>query len=364
MVWPALLPPWKRATTSPRSASRSVSFPFPSSPHWAPTITIPGIPIDDYEVSGRSVALAARRGGARRGRRPQRASLEPSGVRRVEHLGNRAAHPDFADRILEALDLEVRKLLAHELGRQLDGMLGRVAVVAGRDRVQEAVAAVDRLVGHEPRHRFDRRREALVNALQEFVHLFRSGPVLADARVHRASSPWGTSFRTLPRTGRRAQSIRSVAPGPPGRSADLRRDAAHPDLADRRLDALDLEVGELVADEVRRQVDGALRRVAVVAGGGREDDPVATVEQLVGDEPRHRLDAGGERLIHAADQLLHLLGGNLVLADAGVHQPSNRTRHYRQATPSLRRLSYLVPGDAAPCFEQLRGLLRRRRRAG
>ena len=43
IVWPALLPPWKRTTASARSASRSVIFPLPSSPHWAPTITIPGI---------------------------------------------------------------------------------------------------------------------------------------------------------------------------------------------------------------------------------------------------------------------------------------------------------------------------------
>src|SRR5215218_7569688 len=43
IVWPALLPPWKRMTMSDRSASRSVTFPFPSSPHWAPTITSPGM---------------------------------------------------------------------------------------------------------------------------------------------------------------------------------------------------------------------------------------------------------------------------------------------------------------------------------
>src|SRR5919112_1436869 len=42
MVWPALLPPWKRTTASACSASRSVIFPLPSSPHWAPTMTMPG----------------------------------------------------------------------------------------------------------------------------------------------------------------------------------------------------------------------------------------------------------------------------------------------------------------------------------
>src|SRR4051794_12595442 len=32
-------------TTSARSAMRSVTFPLPSSPHWAPTTTSPGIPV-------------------------------------------------------------------------------------------------------------------------------------------------------------------------------------------------------------------------------------------------------------------------------------------------------------------------------
>src|SRR3954447_15210525 len=43
IVWPALLPPWKRITRSACSASRSTTFPLPSSPHWAPTMTSPGI---------------------------------------------------------------------------------------------------------------------------------------------------------------------------------------------------------------------------------------------------------------------------------------------------------------------------------
>src|SRR6476620_7810196 len=43
IVCPALLPPWKRTIASARSASRSVTLPLPSSPHWAPTITSPGI---------------------------------------------------------------------------------------------------------------------------------------------------------------------------------------------------------------------------------------------------------------------------------------------------------------------------------
>ena len=38
-VWPALTPPWYRTTTSADLLNRSVIFPFPSSPHWAPITT-------------------------------------------------------------------------------------------------------------------------------------------------------------------------------------------------------------------------------------------------------------------------------------------------------------------------------------
>src|SRR3954447_16051681 len=44
IVWPALLPPWKRTIVGARSARRSTTFPLPSPPHWAPTITTPGMP--------------------------------------------------------------------------------------------------------------------------------------------------------------------------------------------------------------------------------------------------------------------------------------------------------------------------------
>src|SRR6185312_9622636 len=41
MVWPALLPPWKRTTMSARFDSQSMILPLPSSPHWAPiTVTL------------------------------------------------------------------------------------------------------------------------------------------------------------------------------------------------------------------------------------------------------------------------------------------------------------------------------------
>src|SRR3989442_10908298 len=45
-VWPALLPPWKRTTTSAPAARRSTTFPFPSSPHCVPMMTVAGIRLE------------------------------------------------------------------------------------------------------------------------------------------------------------------------------------------------------------------------------------------------------------------------------------------------------------------------------
>src|SRR3954451_18007676 len=61
IVWPALLPPWKRMTRSACSARRSVTFPLPSSPHWAPTTTFPGISLRVYGRVGLRALRAARR---------------------------------------------------------------------------------------------------------------------------------------------------------------------------------------------------------------------------------------------------------------------------------------------------------------
>ena len=40
MVWPALLPPWKRTISPLCALSMSTIFPLPSSPHWAPIMTV------------------------------------------------------------------------------------------------------------------------------------------------------------------------------------------------------------------------------------------------------------------------------------------------------------------------------------
>src|SRR5688500_18901508 len=50
MVWPALLPPWKRTTYLARSARTSTTFPFPSSPHCVPMTAVTGIGFADGGV--------------------------------------------------------------------------------------------------------------------------------------------------------------------------------------------------------------------------------------------------------------------------------------------------------------------------
>src|SRR6266849_2910073 len=50
-VWPALLPPAKRATTFTCGASRSTTLPLPSSPHCVPTTTMLGmVPTSEYAL--------------------------------------------------------------------------------------------------------------------------------------------------------------------------------------------------------------------------------------------------------------------------------------------------------------------------
>src|ERR1700734_104416 len=77
IVWPALLPPWKRTTASARSASRSVILPLPSSPHWSRTITMPGL---EGSLRGRSVddvACVAATEGQRLAAHPPKARDDP-----------------------------------------------------------------------------------------------------------------------------------------------------------------------------------------------------------------------------------------------------------------------------------------------
>src|SRR3954447_1806762 len=113
IVWPALLPPWKRTTASACSASRSTTLPLPSSPHWAPTITMPGI---GCECRGR---------------------LGPAGVPRrlVRRAGVVAEQRDELAHLLQARDGALADLV-HEILALLDVRRedhGALLLVAGVD---------------------------------------------------------------------------------------------------------------------------------------------------------------------------------------------------------------------------------------
>src|SRR5919197_872837 len=120
IVWPALLPPWKRTTASARSASRSVTFPSPSSPHWAPMTTRPGIrPLRIGRPSERSPVLR----------------------QQVHELRELAAEDE-----LDAVDGAVAVLGDDELGDpRLLGLLGVVVLVAV-DEHDEVRVLLDRVV--------------------------------------------------------------------------------------------------------------------------------------------------------------------------------------------------------------------------
>src|SRR5829696_4221016 len=119
MVWPALLPPWKRMTRSAFSASRSVIFPLPSSPHWAPMMTMPaisrvslrGVPTPGLAVRRRAVVPGERRLG-RDEARLEAAVLAEHRLRVAADLvdpGDGALPDLVAQRLVAVLGDEVRR---------------------------------------------------------------------------------------------------------------------------------------------------------------------------------------------------------------------------------------------------------------
>src|SRR5215207_4242076 len=98
IVWPALLPPWKRTTTSARSARRSTTLPLPSSPHWAPTMTVPGTAGDCDDSARGSVALGT-----------QVALVRPEEGQRIATDLDQARDRAGADLLLEGGLVEVRR---------------------------------------------------------------------------------------------------------------------------------------------------------------------------------------------------------------------------------------------------------------
>src|SRR5215475_1019634 len=94
-VCPALLPPWYLTTKSTLSPSKSVALPLPSSPHWAPTITMAGMTTRLARV-GSPASEPALRGASEAARRQLRAFT-------LEYLGGRGTR--LAQELPDPLDL-------------------------------------------------------------------------------------------------------------------------------------------------------------------------------------------------------------------------------------------------------------------
>src|SRR5215218_3877502 len=150
IVWPALLPPWKRMTRSALSASRSVILPLPSSPHWAPMMTMPAISACSLRGPARALrarlaVLGLRRGAA--GELRARLVVDHAPLILPEHrLGIaadlvQAAHGALADLVAQRLV----PLERHEVRGQED----RAALLVARvdDRVELLEHPGRRLLG-------------------------------------------------------------------------------------------------------------------------------------------------------------------------------------------------------------------------
>src|SRR3954451_19481261 len=149
MVWPALLPPWKRTITSAFSARRSVILPLPSSPHWAPTMTIDGIGLPslggDFQIGSRVAAIAshdrdlhAHLGDARDRPGPDLSAQ----LVRVEQVGGH----DHRLLLLPALVHDRVELLQHPLGALLSAQVVDVQQVNGAEALEELHVRVARAV--------------------------------------------------------------------------------------------------------------------------------------------------------------------------------------------------------------------------
>ena len=163
IVWPALLPPWKRMTMSARSASRSTTLPFPSSPHWAPTMTMPGM--CRKCLRRRSAARPRRRAG-------QRAHLlEPRDGALLDLLDEgvplEVRRDDHRALVLVARVDDRVELLEHPVARALGADVVDVEQVDGGEAVEEvdvgalAVGLERRAdLGEQARQRVDRHAPA------------------------------------------------------------------------------------------------------------------------------------------------------------------------------------------------------------
>ena len=205
IVCPALLPPWKRMTASARSASRSVTLPLPSSPHWAPTmhdarhaIECTEGPASDPAAVIRSIAAAAwaaaRAAGTRRG---------PAGGGRAEERERVAAD------LHQARDRPRGDLLGERLGVEVGRHDDRALVlVAG---VDDRVELLEHPVGRSARRRRRRCAAGRRDESRSSSSTYERSDVVVERRADLGRAA-GAASRSPPSGRRPARPWRRASP--------------------------------------------------------------------------------------------------------------------------------------------------------
>src|SRR6266513_412115 len=153
-VWPALCPPWKRATAAARSVSRSTTLPLPSSPHWAPMMTTNfPTPPDPYRTRNRMMTPtsmlprpAMRNSRSRVSKSLANARFTPWGLRNGAMPSNTRNSPSAASRSVRFTGQPAARALAPRGSRfrRIFQILEEIPV--GRHHQQVAVLAERALV--------------------------------------------------------------------------------------------------------------------------------------------------------------------------------------------------------------------------
>src|ERR1700687_862969 len=153
-VWPALCPPWKRATAAARSVSRSTTLPLPSSPHWVPMMTtnFPP-PLDPSRTRNRMMMPtsmlprpAIRNSRSRTSRSLANARFTPWGLINGAMTSNTRNSPSAASRSVEFTRQQAVRALASRGSRfrRIFQILEEIPV--GRHHQQVAILAERALV--------------------------------------------------------------------------------------------------------------------------------------------------------------------------------------------------------------------------
>src|SRR5882672_8979885 len=152
-VWPALCPPWKRATAAARSVSRSTTLPLPSSPHWVPMTTNFPTPLDPYRTRNRMMMPtsmlprpAIRNSRSRTSRSLANARFTPWGLRNGAMPSNTRNSPSAASRSVKLIGRQAARALTPRGSRFRRILQILEEIPVGRHYQQVAILAERALV--------------------------------------------------------------------------------------------------------------------------------------------------------------------------------------------------------------------------